>query len=69
MGKQMNYSYSDVTAAAAEAIADMCSSQDEPSAPLRAVGAGVYLLWAHLVGDAARQDDDDRIVRMVDEIR
>jgi hypothetical protein len=36
--------------------------------PRRAAGAGVYLLWARLVGDAARKEDTDRMLTMIGDI-
>lgn len=64
----MQYSYNDVTIAATEAIADMHAGQASDSAPRRAAGAGVYLLWAHLVGDAAQEADDKRIMDLINSI-
>ena len=68
----MEYTYDQVTAAAAEAIADMADGRHDvivaDAGPRRAASAGVYLLWAHLVGDAARQEDTDRILTLIGEI-
>ena len=68
----MKYTYDQVTAAAAEAIAEMADGQHDvivaDAGPRRAASAGVYLLWAHLVGDAAKQEDIDRILTLIGEI-
>jgi len=66
----MNFSYETVTSAAEEAISDMATdvSHADP-APRRAVGAGVYLMWAHLVGNDAKPQDTARIVEMIKCIR
>lgn len=62
----MDFSYETVTAAAAEAIAEMSNDDGEAGpAPRRAVGAGVYLLWAHLVGAAAQTEDEERIMGLI----
>lgn len=65
----MLYSYQDVTVAASEAILDMGVGAEVDADARRVAAVGVYLLWAHLVGDTAPDEDTESIMAMVDGIR
>jgi hypothetical protein len=65
----MQFTYDSITTAATEAIAEMTHDGGQAGpAPRRAVGAGVYLLWAHIVGSTAQEADDRRIMDLISAI-
>jgi hypothetical protein len=68
----MNHSYQSITTAAIEAIEAMVSEPRDTSicdaSSVRAVASRVYWSWAQLVGDAARQEDSDKMIRMISEM-
>jgi hypothetical protein len=65
----MDHSYQSITTAAIEAIEAMAREPRDTSicdaSSVRAVAAGVYWSWTQLVGDAARQEDSDKMIRMI----
>lgn len=65
----MDDSYQSITAAATDAIEAMANEPRDTSIcdvrSVRAVAVSVYWSWARLVGEAARQEDSDKMERMI----
>jgi hypothetical protein len=65
----MSHIYQSITTAAIEAIEAMAREPRDTrlcdSRSLRDIAAGVDWSWADLVGEAARQDDIDKLIRII----
>lgn len=65
----MDHSYHSITTAAIEAIEAMVQDPRDTSicdaSSVRAVAVSVYWSWARLVGEAAQQEDSDRMEQMI----
>lgn len=68
----MDHSYESITRAATEAIEAMAREPRDTLicdvGSLRSVAAGVYWSWACLVGQAARNEDSDRMASAIAKI-
>lgn len=69
MEESMDHTYQSITTAAIEAIEAMAREPRDTiicdASSVRNVAVGVYWSWTQLVGEAARQEDSEKMIRLI----